>query len=236
MKRFFPLLFLLILSCQESPEQKSAVQIDSAFAAQQNVSQSSTQKTDTVKLFSLPPAMDGDLVFQISDHPNAKALQAATGSKYNNIGLVFFRKKDQQYMVIEVLDSTHVVPLTEWAQHGEGNHIALLRLKDANRMLNEKKMKSLKETVKSLRGRKADPYFGWDDATVYSSELIWKTYHAGLNLDLCQPGLLSSFDATKEPFKSNAAKKYGGKIPAGEKAVTPDDLYKSPKLEIIFER
>jgi uncharacterized protein YycO len=35
-----------------------------------------------------------------------------------------------------------------------------------------------------LRGKKYDIYFGWDDQRIYCSELVWKIYKRGANIEI----------------------------------------------------
>jgi hypothetical protein len=242
MKLFFPVAIGLLLLAGCADDQPAAdsqsFQMDSAFKAQETVRKEieANRSKDTTKLVALPPVFEGDLVFQVNDDPVSLEWQKATGSKYSNVGMIFIRPRDQMYMVAEVLDSVHIMPLSDWVSRGQGQHVALLRLKNSNAILSEKKTEKLKAGVKAYKKLKGDPYFSWGDDAMYNSELIWKIYSNVLKIDLCTPQTLGSFNLNNEPLKSRLDKQYGGKIPKDDKAVSVDNLYKSPKLEVIFER
>lgn len=245
MKQFFfsGLLAFTLFSCGNGkPDVNTdSLRADSALKAQNPVSQRDslmpvTHSTDTTHMVALPPVMEGDLVFQEMDDAQSQAFGKTSRSKYNNIGLIFLRPKDRQYIVFEVKDSCRITLLSDWVERGKKQHVALLRLKNANQLINEKKAKALKTTAKQLVNTPFDPYYSWSDDALYPSEMAWKLYHKAVKIDLCTPGKLSSFDLSDPLTKQQLKNKYGNAVPQDEQVVSPDDLYHSPKLEVIFER
>lgn len=241
MKKLVPLAAILVLffACEEEKKEdkNGLAQVDSAFAAQQKIQQDMKdhRSTDTLHMVGLPPVFEGDIVFQQNEDAQSLAWQKATGSKYSNAGIIFIRPRDHLYMVMEVMDSVRVFPLTEWVDRGKDDHVALLRLKNANVIMTQKKTDRLKAGVRAYKHIPGDPYFSWGDDALYNAELVWKIYSNILKIDLCEPHKLGDFDLSGEPVKSAMDKKYNGKIPADDKAVSLDDLYHSPRLEVIFE-
>jgi hypothetical protein len=234
------ILLLTLASCnnEEKPEKDNGATIDSAFAAQQKMAGNDSMPArarDTMHMVALPPVMAGDLVFQVMKDEHGNAMTAATGSKYNNVGVIFMRQRDGIYVVAEMRDSAKLTPLTEWVDRGDGDHVALMRLKLANVRLNEKKSDKLKTTMRSFKNRPYDAYFSWGDDALYSSEMVWKLYQSAVNIELCPVGTLGNFTFTGDS-KIQMEKKYGGKIPVTDHAVSVDDLYKSAQLEKIYER
>lgn len=229
----------LLFSCASEPEnnETTAIQIDSAFAAQEKAKADTTGRSrmDTARVNDLPPVMEGDLIFQISKNDRAKALQLASGSKYSNVGLIFTNPRDGQYMVVDALDSIHASTLDEWIRSSEGSHVAILRMKNSNKILGASKTKKLKQKVKELKGVPYDPYFSWGNDALYSSEFVWKLYSKVLYIDICEPGKLNSFDLSSGLVKKQIGDKYAKGISDTLKAVSPGDLYRSPKLDIIYE-
>lgn len=238
---FFSIPILLMGSCggNKSSVNIDSLRTDSALKAMDangtSLAPDSIGK-DSSSLAAMPIIMEGDLVFQNADDKQSLLLGKATKSKYNNVGIVYMRPKDRLYMVFDVRDSLHSVPLSEWIANGNGQHVALLRLKDANIILNEKKTQSLKATAKLLRGIKYDPYFNWNNEGFYCSELVWKLFKDGASIEISTPGKLSQLDLTDPALLKQMKTKYGAAIPKDETLVTPDDLYHSPKMEIIYER
>jgi hypothetical protein len=196
--------------------------MDSSYAARKVMQDSFPNRSnDTMHMIALPPVMEGDLVFQILDNPFCNRYGKIFGSKYNNIGIIFIRQRDKLYIVISALDSVKPVPLTEWVDAGVGDHVALMRLKNANKTLTEKRTDKLRTALKAFKAHPLDQRLSWTDDAVYPSELAWKAYHNGLKIDLCTPKKLTDYNKDATP---------------GEEAVSPDDLYNSPKLELIYER
>lgn len=235
------LLFaFLFFSCETATEETggaSTFQIDSAFAAQQKAKlETPVVKEDTTNRKPLPPVMEGDLIFQVSKNERAKVFQLASGSKYSNVGIIFISPRTGDYMVIDALDSIHATELNKWISNGEDEHFVVMRMKNANRILGEGKTKKLKQKVKDLKHVPYDPYFSWENDALYSSEFVWKLYSKVLYIDLCDPGKLNRFNFSAEPVKKQIGDKYAKGISDTLKAVTPGDLYSSPKLDIIYER
>jgi hypothetical protein len=241
MKKFLFLIpvSLLIFSCgSDKPEVNiDSLRTDSALKAQGSMKPDiQTRSKDTMHMVTLPPVMEGDLVFQIDTSEQCMAFGKASGSKYNNIGMIFIRPHDKLYMVLEAKDSVHVMPLTEWVDRGQGDHVALMRVKHANQFLTPRKTADLKNQMKELKGKMNDHYFSWSDDEMYSSEMVWKVYTKALNIVLSTPRKLSEYDLTGALVKQQMQNHYKGNIPQNEKVVSPDDLYKSDQLELIYEK
>ena len=115
------LLFSAIAYCVAScgngktDAQTDSAKTDSALKAQMAFVPPKTDRVkDTFHMVTLPPVMEGDILFQIDTSEQCLAFGQATHSKYNNIGMIFIRPHDKMYMVLEAKDSVHVMPLTEW--------------------------------------------------------------------------------------------------------------------------
>jgi|GEM_PF-871792 len=192
---------------------------------------------DTVNMVALPTMYEGDIVFQTFASEQCKAIEAATKSKYSHVGIVFIRPRNGEFVVFEAaLDSVRFVPLREWVNRGDGQHVLVMRLKGAAKILNERKMKLLKEEARKFRRLPYDPYFGWGNDRMYCSELVWKIYHGALSLRLNHLRKLKSFDLTSELVKKQLKEKYGKNIPLEEDVISPQDLIDSPLLEKVYER
>jgi hypothetical protein len=236
------LLFIatcLLFSCNEETKpviNKDSLAEDSAFKARPGMIPKTERSPDTLHMVALPPVFEGDLVFQNLGDEQLMAFGEATKSKYNNVGMIFMHPRTKVYMVVDAHDSVHTTPLTEWVSAGTDQKVALLRLKNSNLLLGAKKTKALLDVAKPMKGTPYDPYYSWSDEAFYPSEFIWKVYNQGPKLDLCETGKLSDLDLSGSLTAARMKTKYGDKIPKDEKVVTPDQIYKSPKLEIVFEK
>lgn len=240
MKNAFFLLFpAFLISCGDN---KPAVNIDSlkTDSALRALDARATSPTainaDTAHTEALPPVYEGDIVMQISEKPEHLAFGKACNSKYNHVGIIFIRPRDRMYIVMEANDSVGAMPLKEWADRGQGKHVALMRLKNSNQILNEKKTERLKKGAKDFRGKREDFYYSWSDEAFYSTELAWKLYDNTLNIKICEPGKLGDLDLSGASTASRMKEKYGANIPKNENLISPDAIYKSPKMVVIYER
>lgn len=239
MKNFLPaFLCLLFASCggEHSEAYLDSLRTDSAIKAQlaYTVPRDSVSK-DTVHMVAMPPVFEGDIVMQNSDDPALVEFGKICGSKYNHCGLIFIRPRDHLYMVAEVKDSVRLTPLTEWVDRGVGHHVALVRLKNSNQILNEKKTERLRKSGNLFRGKKYDEMLSWSDEAVYSTEMAWKMYHSALNIDICELGKISDVHLAGTKAEEAAKKRYGNPLPPGSQFLSPDAIYKSPKMEVIYE-
>ena len=80
-----------------------------------------------------------------------------------------------------------------------------------------------------------DLYFEWSDDKIYCSELVWKIYKEGANIELCKPKKLKEFNLEHPKVQKIMKQRYGSKIPYDEKVIAPSQLYESNLLETIFE-
>lgn len=229
---------LFLFSCGENKTtvNTDSLRTDSALRAQTNIAPPVAVNPDTQKMVALPPVFEGDIVLQISEDPQHMAFGKACRSKYNHAGIIFIRPRDRMYVVMEMGDSVTATPLTEWRDRGQGQHIALLRLKNSNQLLNDKKTERLKKSAKAFRGVRKDYYYNWSDEALYPTELVWKMYNNALNISICEPGKLGEWDLTGLLIHGQMLKKYGEKIPKDEQVISTDAIYRSDKLEVIYEQ
>lgn len=228
----------LLFSCgsPDAAADKKEAENQSADSAERAVAQAinSAPKSDTVFSKALPPVFDGDIIMINSRSPQAELLHQLVGGKYNHVGLVLQRKKDGLLMVMDVQDSVRATPLTDFVASSADGSVCLLRLKDASKVLNESKVRSMRETVRTYARKPFDPVLNWDDSKVYSSEVVWKVYDKSMMLKLCPTGTVADFDISAQKQKELSST-YGGTVSNKDEAVSPDAIYNSPKLEIIYE-
>jgi uncharacterized protein YycO len=93
--------------------------------------------------------------------------------------------------------------LNEWIARGEKHHFVVKRLKNAERILTPKVLDAMQKEGKKLQGKKYDIYFGWDDQRIYCSELIWKIYKRGANIEIGKLQRLKDFDLENKLVRKN---------------------------------
>ncbi len=176
---------------------------------------------------------NGDIIFQSSKSNQSKAVELATRSPYSHMGIIYI-KENKPY----VYEASNVVKLTDfktWVKRGKKSKYEIKRLKNSSALLNEEKMKKLYEAGKKYQGKSYDLYFEWSDDKIYCSELVWKIYKDVLGIEIGKLTYLKDFDLTSNEVKKKLSERYGNKIPEDELVISPDNMYKSELLELIYK-
>lgn len=235
----FPALLLLLVSC--GGETTSVNADDSAFmdsminAKLNDTNARIAASRDTVHHTALPPVFEGDIIMQNYKAKGAVLSHDLMGGKYNHVGIIFQRPKDGMLVVLDLTDSVRLTELTAYVDRADSGHVCILRIKESNKTLTEEKVTALRDAAKQYRGKPADPMLNWDDSRMYSSELVWKVYNNAMMLKLCPLRTVADFKipAAKE---KEVETEYGGDISSRDEAVSPDDIYNSKKLEVVYEK
>lgn len=166
---------------------------------------------------------EGDIIFQTTIGPTVKAIQLATHSKFNHCGVLFL--ENNKWVVYEAVQPVRKTSLDDFNARGEGT---VKRL--GNKVLTKDEIDKLKILFKTYEHKNYDEAFNWSDDRIYCSELVYKLYDNGLQIELCKPRKLSDFDLNNPLVKEKLNEKYGNKIPLNEPMVSPEDIYKSALL------
>lgn len=247
---YFPLLLFALAACdnpkRNPPPADTAVQPvvtapakDSPGAANDVFALDTSarnQKAVAEVLKGLPDLMEGDIIVQDIQNINGTIMRDAMRSEWSNIGIIFRRDADGAMVVMDATGKVHLTPLPEWISAGRENKLALYRLKDGESLLVPKTTKQLRAACKPFKGKPADLYFSWSNDELYGAELVWKVFSTGLNISLCPTRTLNDMKLDGEALKPLMDKKYGGRIPAGETAVTIPDIIQSKQLKLLYAR
>lgn len=174
---------------------------------------------------------DGDIVFQINQSGQGKAIQIATHSKFTHCGVIF--KENNVLMVYEAVQPVKKTRLTEWVKFGENNSYEVKRLKNATGMT-DADLDKMKTKFNEYEGKNYDLYFGWSDEKIYCSELVWKLYSDALDIELGALQKLKDFDLRHPAVKEKLKERYGDKIPFEELVISPAAIYESNLLESVI--
>lgn len=166
---------------------------------------------------------DGDIIFQSTKGETGLAIQLATHSQYNHCGMLFF--ENNEWVVYEAVQPVSRISLADFNARGAGT---VMRL--ANRDLTPTDIGKLKAVFKTYENKNYDLAFNWSDDRLYCSELVYKLYRNGLDIELCKPRKLSDFDLSNPLVKQKLNEKYNGKIPLNEPMVSPQDIFSSALL------
>ncbi len=169
---------------------------------------------------------DGDIIFQTTDGQTGKAIQLATHSEFNHCGVLFFENKE--WVVYEAIQPVRKTSLSDFNSRGKG---VIKRIE--NKVFSKEDIQKLKTLFKKYENKDYDDAFNWSDERIYCSELVYKLYNNGLQIELCKPRKLNDFDLSHPLVKAKLKEKYGNKIPLDEPMVSPEDIYKSALLVYI---
>ncbi len=218
----FTKLSLLCLAC-------IAVLLGSNFVVERKIN---TQLLKTLvaskRSDSLVRLRDGDIIFQSSFSGQSKAIQLATHSKFSHCGILFL--ENNQWYVYEAVQPVKKTTFEKWITHGDNNAYKIMRLKEADKLLDASATKALKaECIKHL-GKDYDLTFEWNDNRIYCSELVWKAYNKALKLQVGDLQELKDFDLSHPLVKEKLKERYGANIPFTESVISPGKIADSNLL------
>jgi uncharacterized protein YycO len=174
----------------------------------------------------------GDIIFQASTSAQSKAIQLATHSKYSHCGIIF--QNDGKDFVFEAVQPVKLTPLDEWIKRGEGAHYVVKRLKDTS-VLTPKVLDEMRTAGRGMLGKDYDLYFEWTDMRIYCSELVWKIYKDGANLEVGHLQKLGDFDLTNPVVQQKLKERYGETIPKDEMVISPQAVFESDLLTTVMQ-
>jgi hypothetical protein len=177
--------------------------------------------------------MNGDIIFQDLESSQSNAVKLATGSRYSHMGIIY--KTSSGDFVYEALNGVMITPLETWIGRGKGKHFVIKRLANAKEVLTEKVLANMKAEGEKLKRRPYDIYFGWADDRIYCSELAWKIYKRGVNIEVGELRKLGSFRLDDPIVKQLLVKRYGTAIPLEETVISPEDMFDSKLLVKVIE-
>ena len=172
----------------------------------------------------------GDLIFQTSQSTQSKAIQLATHSKFSHCGIVFI--KGNTIFVLEAIEPVILTPIDVWIKRGKDNYYVVKRLKKSIKINNDA-IQKIEKIGASYLGKHYDLSFDWSDDKIYCSELVWKMYKNGANIELGKLQQLKDFDLKNSIVQQKLKERYGKNIPYNETVISPDAIFNSDKLETI---
>ena len=177
---------------------------------------------------------DGDIVFHTSRSAQSLAIQRATRSRYSHMGIVLLRRGSP--FVLEAVEPVKLTPLGDWLARGEGGHVVVKRLADADSVLTDAARARMLEEGKRLEGRHYDLTFEWSDDRVYCSELVYKVYQRALGIELGRLQRLGDFDLSDPAVRAKVRERFGDRIPVDEPVISPAAIFASDRLVTVCSR
>ena len=103
-------------------------------------------------------------------------------------------------------------------------------------LLTNKTLARMKQVGEEYHGKPYDLYFGWSDARIYCSELVWKIYKYAADIEIGQLAKLSSFDLEHPLVQQKLKERYGNNIPFDEWVISPAAMFNSEQLMTVVSR
>lgn len=176
---------------------------------------------------------DGDIIFQTSQSQQCEAVRIATNSKFSHCGIIFI--KDGKQYVYEAVQPVKMTLLEDWIEHGKEEKYVVKRLNNASTVLNKNTIEKMKTYGLAFNNKDYDIYFEWSNDKIYCSELVWKIYKEGANIELCPLQKLKEFNLSDPKVKAILQERYGNSIPLEEDVVAPSQIVNSKQLVTIFD-
>ena len=194
------------------------------------------QKADTLfSTFERNGAyLEGDIIFQSSNSAQCKAIKLATHSEFSHVGMITIQ--NGQPYVLEAIEPVCITPLNSWITRGTGSHYTVMRLKKRDSLILPNEIPLAKSIGEKMVGTHYDLYFGWTDDRLYCSELVWKVYKRGFDVELCPLRKMKEFDLSSPEVKAIMKQRYGSNPPLEEQVVALSDLSNSELLYTVEEK
>ncbi len=178
-----------------------------------------------------PALQEGDIVFRSEKGNLARAIQLATHSPYNHVGMVFIRK-GKPY-VLEAVQPVRFTSLSRWWTDGT---CAAKRLKNFKAVLTPEVLQKMEDIAEKSVGKKYSFQFLWSEDSFYCSGLVWKIYYDSTRLELGKFKKLKEYDLSSPLVKRELKGKYGSFIPMDLKVISPGDIFQSDLLDGVLSR
>lgn len=169
---------------------------------------------------------DGDIVFHESASRQSPVIKLAQHSRWTHCGIVFHI--GEKAYVYEAVGPVKYTPLKDWIARGKKGEYRVKRLKTP---LSATDIEKMKAAGARYRGKSYDTLFQWSDNKMYCSELVWKIYARGADIELCEPGRFSDVPVNLPAVKRLIKERYGNSFDPSEPIVSPSALFKSRLLE-----
>jgi uncharacterized protein YycO len=174
----------------------------------------------------------GDLIFHTSTSGQSLAIQIASDSKYSHVGMIY--QDDGKDYVLEAVQPVKMTPLQDFINRGGNKYYVIKRLKNSEATLTPEGILKMKTIGKKYLNKNYDLRFEWSDDKIYCSELVWKIYYQAFGIKIGELQKIKDFDLSDPVVKAKARERYGNNIPLEELIITPDRMFQSDKLEVIF--
>jgi hypothetical protein len=188
----------------------------------------------SAKKLAKEPAVDlsqydfrsGDIVFQHLPGKLGSVICEVTDSPLSHCGMVVERKGELQ--VIEAIGPVRYISLKKWLNQGDKGHFTQMRLKEVS----QEQIAKAVTAAGTMLGRPYDIQYELDDQKIYCSELVYKAYLRGAEIEVGDKEELGKLHwRGQEEFIRAIA---GGDMPLERVMVTPASVARSSRLKLMY--
>lgn len=169
---------------------------------------------------------DGDILLQHNPSRLSSVIADVSDSQYSHCGMIVHRH-GKPY-VIEAVGPVKYTPIANWIDRGISDRFAQFRPKS----LTADQIKKAIEESARLLGKPYDIQYELDEEKIYCSELLYKAFLRGCNIEIGTKTTLGELDwKPHEKFIRHIAH---GELPLDRTMVTPESLAKSPHVSLVY--
>lgn len=169
---------------------------------------------------------DGDLILHTSTSSQSAAIRLATHSVYSHVGLI--EVAEDGVFVIEAVQPVKRTPIGRFQARGLQQRWTVLR----DPTLTAEQRASIVAEARRHLGKPYDFKFGWDDESLYCSELVRKAFARGAGKSIGRMQRLAELDL--KLVKPALEGRYGkGAVPMTLELITPAALAEDATLEVV---
>ncbi len=170
-----------------------------------------------------PAFRTGDVVLQTSASQLSLPIREATHSPWSHTGLI--EVTADGVFVLEAISPVSCTPWGKWQARAVAGKVKVLRLKGLDAAQARKSV----EWARAMLGRPYDVRYGWDDETLYCSELVVKALEHGSGVRVGHFDRLDALDLSPQS-QALAAKL---QVPLSTEVVTPAALDQDSQFEEV---
>lgn len=176
--------------------------------------------------YSSPHLQKGDIVFQFLPSKLSSVIADVSESDYSHVGIV--TEYQDKMSVIEAIGPVKYTPISEWINQGYENRITVMRFKNSD----PDKIGRALDKAEEFLGRPYDLKYELDEQKIYCSELVYKAFKRGANIEL---GKIQKLKELKwKEHMHFIMYLEGGPVPLEREMVTPESIFQDQKLYIAY--
>jgi hypothetical protein len=168
----------------------------------------------------------GDIVFQHLPGKLGSVICEVTDSPLSHCGMVVDRQGE--LYVIEAIGPVRYISLKKWLNQGDKGQFTQMRLKEVS----QEQITKAVTAAETMLGRPYDIQYELDDKKIYCSELVYKAYLRGAEIEVGDKEELGTLNWRGQEEFIRAIT--GGDLPLDRIMVTPASIARNSRLKLMY--